>query len=214
MLRREGPRRGSMANPVTDARCESSSSHGTTFVDEVHPPRVPPQLGRGAHGAAPRPARHRRRARHPGATARAASSTRRARRASTTTSSSWSARSAASPTAVSRPADGTYAQDWPAAARSTTGRDAYCPRHPPATRASSRSGSPRKAALVRARIGAGRPMRFVDSIEPAGEADTRLHPGRRGGLAVRHRRLPRHPQHAQLPASSSWTRRRTPRPSR
>ncbi len=44
-------------------------------------------------------------------------------------------------------------------------------------------------------FGGGRPMRFVDSIEPAAWRH-HLHPGGGGGLALRHGRLPRHAQHA------------------
>ena len=40
-------------------------------------------------------------------------------------------------------------------------------------------------------------MRFIESIEPAGEAETVCIQVAAAGLAVRHRRLPRHAQHAQ-----------------
>ena len=75
--------------------------------------------------------------------------------------------------------------------------DALRPRHPAARRrravpALRASGD----AYDRATAAGGR-CASSTSIEPAGEAETRLHPGRRRGLALRHRRLPRHAQHAQ-----------------
>ena len=63
--------------------------------------------------------------------------------------------------------------------------------------------------------GGGRPMRFID-VDRAGRArrSASASPVGRRRLALRDRRLPRHAQHAQRLASSSSTRRRTPRPSR
>ena len=69
------------------------------------------------------------------------------------------------------------------------------PRHPAARGLLAVPADPQEGGLRR--HGGGRPMRFIDAIEPAGEADTRVHPGGGRGLALRHRRLPRHAQHAQ-----------------
>ena len=87
----------------------------------------------------------------------------------------WCGRWAASPTrARARPRAASRAAPTagPSATATTrTSSTSGCPR------ASSRSGSPARRRCT-TRRGGGRPMRFIDSIEPAGERETRVHPGR------------------------------------
>ena len=133
--------------------------------------------------------------RSPRRAAPAGSSTRPRRRACATTSSSWSARSGGVAYLADAAGGGTQARAGARAPgspppRRATSSTSGCP---PASR---RSGWRASGRCTTPPAAAGRCASSTASSRPA-SAETRVHPGRGGGLAVRHRRLPAHAQHPQ-----------------
>ena len=174
----------------------SSSLAGHPVGDEVRPEGYLHNSRRRAPGGAPGPARHRRWPGHAARAGPAGCSTRRRRRSSGTTSS-FLVRSLGGVGVHAHPGGGRpHAGSGERSRRCTYRYDAYVLdiRLPAGVAAVPAGAQARTPTTPR---GGGRPMRFIDSIEPVGEAETRVHPGGGRGLALRHRRLPRHPQHAQ-----------------
>ena len=175
----DGGRRGGVivANPVTEALRELGLAGTRSETKFVPSGLLCTTALRCGSAAAPGPPRHRRWAGHAARPYLPDPVHDTSPIDCGTTSCSWSARWAGSPTPGTRPAAGP--PPGPAPERAVHHRhDAYVMDiRLPAGIEPFRLDAKRGATTQH---GGGRPMRFIDSIEPAGEQETCVHPGRGG----------------------------------